>query len=115
MRPIARWRHMMSSTVSVQERTGMDGYGKPTFGAASSYRAHLARKRQLVRDAVGQEVVSNQAVYLETTVNIQPTAKVTLSTGDVGSTESFALSPSIVAVERRFDQNGPHHVVLYLG
>ena len=114
MRSIAAWHHMMSSTASVAPRSGMDGYGKPTYGTAVSYKAHLSRKRRLVRGANGQEVVSDQALYLATGDNIQPTGKVTLSTADIGSTEAAQISPPIVAVERRFDQYGPHHVVLYL-
>jgi hypothetical protein len=104
----------MSSTVTVEAATGRDGYGKPTYGAATSYRAHVQGKRTLVRDALGQEVVSSQSVYLATGDPIQPTDRVTLSTADVGSTEGFALSPPILAVERRFDGNGPHHTVLRL-
>ena len=115
MRPISRFRHLMSSTVTVAPRSGNDGYGKPTYGAAVTYRAHLSRKRNVVRGSTGQEVVSQQAVYLATADNIQPTARVTLTTGDVGSTTPDAINPLILAVERRFDGNEPHHVVLYLG
>lgn len=114
MRPISRWAHLMSSVVAVEPRTGLDRYAQPAYGAAVAYRAHLSRKRRLVRNAAGQEVVSGQAVYLMTNADIQPTARVTLSSGDVGSTEATALQPVLVAVERRFDGAGPHHVVLYM-
>ncbi len=115
MRSINHFLHMMSSSVQVAERSGSDGYGKPTYGSAATYRAHLSRKRRLVRNESGQEVVSGQAVYLATSANIQPTARITLSTSDVGSTEQWAVQPPIMSVERRFDGAGPHHVVLYLG
>ena len=115
MRAITGWRHLMASTVSVAARSSLDSYGVPTYATATSYAAHLSRKRRMVRTAEGQEVVSDQAVYLNTSANIQPTAKVTLSTGDVGSTEPWAITPPIVAVERRFDDRAAHSVVLYLG
>jgi hypothetical protein len=114
MRPIAGWRHLMASNVLVATPTGIDDYGKPTFGTPVTYRAHLSRQRRMVRNVSGQEVVSEQTLYLATTVNIDFNAQLTLSSGDVGSTESWALHPNIVAIERRFDQRGPHHVVLYL-
>lgn len=105
---------MMSSKVSVQPRTGQSGSGAPTYGDAVTYDAHLSRKRRLVRTLQGEEVVSSQAAYLCTNVDIQPTARVTLSTGDVGSTEDYALHPPLVSVERRFDQTGPHSTVLFM-
>lgn len=114
MRPITAWAHMMSSTVTVAPRTGQDGYGKPEYGAAATYRAHISRKRTLVRDAAGEQVESGQAVHLMTTAPILPTSLLTLSTGDAGSTSPGLVNPKILAVERRSDQAGPHHVVLYL-
>lgn len=105
---------MMASTVTVEPQTGTDGYGKPTYGAASTYRAHLSRKRQLFRSGNGQEVASEQVLYLGTADDVQPTSRLTLSTGDVTSTESYAIHPTIRGVERRFAESGPHHVVLFL-
>jgi hypothetical protein len=114
MRAIGRWAHLMSTSVSVAPFTGRDGYGKPTYGTAVTYKAHISRKRELVRSAGGQQVESGQAVHLNTNAAIQPTALLTLSTGDVGSTEAAQTSPTIVAVARLSDQRGPHHTVLYL-
>lgn len=114
MRRIARWRHMMSSTVSLAARAATDAYGTPTYGAAVSYPAHLRGERVLVRTVSGQQVESTQAIYLGTNASVDPTAQLTLSTSDVGSTEGFALHPPILAVERRSDGAGPHHCVLRL-
>jgi hypothetical protein len=114
MRPVSGWAHMMSSTVAIAPQTGVDRYGKPTYGTAVSYIAHLSRKRRMVRTAAGQEIVSDQSVVLNTNVDVPMTSQVTLSTADVGSTESWAIHPLIVSVLRAFDQNGPHHTTLYL-
>ena len=114
MRPVSAWAHLMSSTALVAPKTGADGYGKPTYGTAVRYDAHLSRKPQMVLTAQGQQVLSNQSLHLATADPIQATAQVTLSTGDVGSTEAIYLTPLIYAVERRFDEGGPHHVILRL-
>lgn len=114
MRPISRWGHMFSTTVSIQARTTNGAYGAPQYGTAVTYRAHLNANAKIVRDANGAQVISSQSVHIMSNVAVLPTAKVTLSTADVGSTETGAISPQIVAVERRFDQNGPHHTVLRL-
>lgn len=114
MRPIGRWAHFMSSTVTVAARTGNDGYGAPTYGTAVTYQAHLGKGKHFVRTAGGQEVESEQTVHLNTTTAILPTAKLTLSTGDVGSTEAADINPTIIAVDRLFNGTGAHHIVLHL-
>ena len=114
MRPIQRFRHLMSSTVQIAQPAGMNEYGEESYGADVSYRAHLRGEHKLVRDAGGEEVVSSKRIYLEGTANINPNSRVTLSTADVGTTESGLRQPPILAIERRFDQNGPHHVVVHL-
>lgn len=114
MRHVSKWAHLFSSTVQVAPQTSVDRYGKPVYGTAVSYRAHISRKRQLVRTDNGQEVQSMQQVHLMASIAVQPIAQLTLSTADVGSTEEHAIHPTIVAVERRFDGAGPHHVVLHL-
>jgi hypothetical protein len=105
---------MMSSSVLIAAKTGMDTYGKPTYGADVAYRAHIARGRTMVRTVTGQQIESGQAVYLSGSDAIQANARLTLSTADTGSTESFAINPTILKVDRLNDENGPHHVVLWL-
>ena len=112
MRPIGGWAHLMSSTVGVAPKTGIDTYGLPTYGTAVFYKAHLGRARKMVRNGSGQEVVSEMAISLNTNALILPDAQVTLSTGDVASTESWSLHPTILSVRQRFAQGGPHSTVL---
>lgn len=104
----------MSTAVTIEPRTGQDGYGKPSYGSATTYRAHITRKISLVLNANGEQVQSGRSVHLMTATPILPTARLTLSTGDAGSTTPSMLQPEIMAVERRSDQAGPHHVVLFL-
>lgn len=114
MRHVTRWAHMMSTTVSIAPRSGVDTYGAPSYGSDVVYQAHISRTRRTVINTQAQEVVSEQAVHLATTGSILPTARITLSTADVGSTDAALLTPLIHSVERRFDENGPHHTVIYL-
>ena len=114
MRPVSAFAHLMSSTVLIASRLGQDSAGRPLFDVDVSYRAHIGRTQQLVRTATGQEVASQKTVWLATADPILPTARITLSTGDVGSTEPSVIRPPIVAVERLSDGRGPHHTVLFL-
>ena len=112
---LAPWRGMMRQVITVAPRSGQDSFGVPTYGTAVTYRCRLVGKRRQVLNAAGQMVVSDQTAYLFSADNVLPDAQVTLSTADVGSTESFDINPKLLAVERRFDEEGPHHVVLYAG
>jgi hypothetical protein len=114
MRLARQWAHMMSSTIRVAARTSQDGYGKPTYGTPVSYRGHYTRRARMVRTMSGQTVPVDATMWLGSAPSILPTAQVTLSTQDAGSTESWALHPTIVAVERHSDQRGPHHTTLFL-
>ena len=106
---------MLGQTIQVAARTGQDSFGVPTYGSNVAYRGRLVGKRRLVFDATGQQVVSGQTAYLMTAANILPDARVTLSTADVGSTESWAITPPILATGRFPDETGQfHHTTLYL-
>ena len=104
----------MSSTVQIATPSGLNEYGEESYGPDVSYRAHLAGGHKLVRNVAGEEVVSSKRIYVAASVNVNPNARVTLSTSDVGSTESGVRQPPILQVVRRFDGDGPHHVVVHL-
>lgn len=115
MRPITAFGHMFSTTVQVAARTGQDESANPTYDPHPvTYRAHIGRASRLVLDAMGQQVVSSRRVWLMTNAAVQPTAQVTLTTGDAGSTEEAVRHPVILSVERLSDGRGPHHTVLNL-
>jgi hypothetical protein len=104
----------MPSRVTVAARTGVDWYGKPTYGTATSYQCRLVYKRTLMRGPGGEDIDSSHQVHLMTADAIVATARLTLATADVGSTDEAAIHPTIMSVGRRYDQTGAHHVVLYL-
>ena len=113
MRPILRWAKFMSSVVQVAPRSGQDINGRPTYGTPATYRAHIGRQTKLVLTSTGQQVTSTRTVWLNGSPAIIPTAQLTLSTSDVGSTEPALLHPIILSVARLSDGRGPHHTVLY--
>ena len=101
-------------TVTIAPRTAVDSYGQPTYGAAVSYRVRVEGKRRLVRDDQGNEVVSTHAVYFALAPAVGAHDRITLSTGDVNSTEMGALQHKVVAVSRDLDDGGRSHVTAYL-
>jgi len=91
---------LMRQTVRIAPKTGYDGYGDASYGSDVTYQCAVVGETKLVRNERGQDVPSKQGIYLMSAAAVRPEDRVTLSTGDVGSTESFAINPSIVAVAR---------------
>ena len=113
MRPIEEWAHLMPSTISIAPRASIGSSGQPVPGTAVQYRGRFIGKREVVRSAGGQDVESKQQFHVMSRTVIPPTSIVTLSTGDVGSTEATATSPKILASVPKYDGSGVHHSVLY--
>jgi len=47
-----------------KSRTGVDGYGQPTFAAPTQTNGRWLEKRRLVRNAQGEQVISEVSVTL---------------------------------------------------
>ena len=74
-------------------RTGVDSYGQPTFGALVQTRGRWLEKRRLVRNAEGEQVIS------EVTVTLAPDEPVAV--GDQLSADGMAcLEVIVVSVSR---------------
>jgi hypothetical protein len=103
-------RKQLAQTVYVAARTGVDGYGKRTYGTAAERNARVIGHVEMIRDANGKEVVSAQQVILEALINI--TDKLWLPGEDP------AVDPGRVpiAVMERVDENGAtDHVKVFIG
>ena len=91
---------LMTQSVSIKPFSSYDDTGEASYGAAVVYQCAVVGEMKLVRDANGQEAPSRQQIYLMSNAAIRPEDYITLSTGDVGSTESYAINPKIMAVGR---------------
>jgi hypothetical protein len=100
---------LMPHTVSLASWTGFstDGHGVPTYGTASTYRARVASPgaQELLRFSTGQTMVDRKVAWVATT------RAVTLR--DQVAFEGSTLR--IVMFDRPADQDGVHHLKLYLG
>ena len=61
---------LLTETVSIQPYTGMDQYGKPSYGPAVTYPARVAYRVTTLTNAQGQERTSTTTVYLDGAVTI---------------------------------------------
>jgi len=90
--------------VTIEPFTGVNAYGEPQYGAAVQYSAFVQRKTKLVRDRMGQEVVSTAQVYLDGSVDVGIQDRITLPDGS---------QPVILSIEALSDETGnTHHKVV---
>ncbi len=105
---------MCRQTVQVAARTGVDGYGEPTYGSNTGYRVRISGKRRLVRNFSGEEVMATHTVHFAATPAIGAHDRITLSTNDVNSTETGALTPPILNVGKYPDDLGRVSLTVFL-
>lgn len=48
----------LAQTIWRKPKTGVDGYGQPTFGSPAETKGRWLEKRRLVRNAEGEQVIS---------------------------------------------------------
>ena len=54
----------LAQSIWRKSRSGVDGYGQPTFGAPAQTKGRWLEKRRLVRNANGEQVISEVSVTL---------------------------------------------------
>lgn len=116
--PVLTVRHfapLMRQRVTVKPFSAYDKQGEATYGSGIVYRAAVVGEMKMVRTASGQEVPSQYSVYLMINAAIRPEDQITLSTSDVGSTESYAINPVILSVGRYPFLAGQFCTAIYLG
>src|SRR5687768_17336505 len=92
-----------------------DEYGQPIYQLPRTVTARVVGKRRTLTNSEGIQVVSSHTVYLlGPNTQVGPHDRITLSTGDVHSTELGARQPKIVAVGSHPDEIGVPHFVVYL-
>ena len=101
---ISEWADMMPNTITVQAKSGVDAYNKPTFATGVGYSARVVYRDKLVTTADGREVVAKGVVYSTATSKISTEDKVTLPD---------TTSPQIVTSELYPDESGDSYCQFY--
>lgn len=100
---------MMDSTVKISTRTTHNNYGEPSFAATtSSYRARIVEKPGYLRNGQAEEISYSHVMWVASTGSVSITASDRLTLPD------GTIRP-MLAVERYPDEDGAHHVKVYLG
>jgi len=97
---------LMPHTVTVRARTGIDGYGKPSYAAGTSVRARVSFRPTKVRGADGQDVVARGTAILSEPLDVSPHDRLTLPDGS---------EPPILASAKVPDAKGFHHTSIFFG
>lgn len=99
---------MMPHSVGIEPCGATDAWGNRTYGALVSCRARIQNKRRKVINLQGNEVISETTLYLDTTVNIDINARVTMPSG------YLPTHPEIIAGKLEDDEAGAYCMVLYV-
>jgi hypothetical protein len=96
----------LMAAVSLKSQTGLNDYGEPSVGAATSYSAVLTKRDRKVLSTSGAEVVSSMTVLIPENVSVSVTDQITLPDG---------TQPPIISVESILDSDGePYMVKIYI-
>ena len=101
---ISDFSEMLTSTVTVYPLSSRDSYSKPTYGVGVPYSARISERHVKVRDANGEEVVADGKIIIDGNSTISPDSKIILPDSS---------EPVIIAVNRAYDENGPHHTRIF--
>ncbi|MEU6858829.1 hypothetical protein AB0B28_08150 [Glycomyces sp. NPDC046736] len=71
----------LQHVVTVEPYTGIDGHGRPTFGAPFTVECWCEDARRTVRDKAGAETVSESTFYADPGPTIPALSRVTLASG----------------------------------
>lgn len=99
-------------SIAHQPLTGRDAYGKPTYGASTSYPVHMVYKQQRVAafsrtfKGEGADMVSSAQAIILGLPSIKYDDKLTLPDG---------TTPVILSVERHVDEVGDAYVKVLFG
>jgi hypothetical protein len=96
---------LMTDTVTVEAKTGQDGYGKRTYAAPVSYSCRVQRKRKQIRAFDGRVLVADGKVIILGNPTVGPEDRLTIG----------VEVENILAVEDFHDERGPHHIDVYFG
>lgn len=100
---------LMPDTVTITQRSGSNAYGEHTFSGATTHRARIVKKIEMLRTIRGEEKVSDTVVWVAgngTFPNVEPDDKVTLPDG---------TTRPVLQIHTFGDDDGNHHVKVYLG
>jgi hypothetical protein len=98
---------MMPSTITVYPFIAFDNYGDPSYGTTgATYRCRLEYDGAVVRDQLGEDVVSNVTAYVASTGLLDPLSNYILPDGSTGIVQSIAA---------QWDDESIHHHVVHLG
>lgn len=100
---------LFDQTVTVRRTTGQNSRGDRLYSpSAETYKARQENKTTLVKDRLGQDVVSKTRCFVAATSTGFPSIGV-----DDRVTMPDGTMPKLIAVDQLRDAAGPNHEVLY--
>jgi len=112
---VRAFRQLMQQRVTIKRFASYNDFGEASYGDPVTYQAAVVGEMKRVLNAQGEETPTNMSAYLMTADAVRPEDEITLSTGDVGSTEQWAIQPKIIATARYPFTRGQFFTAVHLG
>lgn len=102
----AEFLALMPQTLLVSPFISFDTYGEPVYSTAETeYACRIEHNPTVVRDQLGEDVVSNVTLYVASTSRLDPLSRYVLPDGSTGIVQSVIV---------QWDEVGIHHNVVNL-
>lgn len=102
---------LMPSTLRVSTMTTFNDYAEEVYSTGyTSYRCRIEYTPTIVRNSMGEEVVSTTTVYVASTTHLPMLAQYSVPDGS-----GNWLTPDVQTIAVHYDEDGVHHNVVYLG
>lgn len=95
------WADMMSQTISYARKSGRNAGGDPSWGAATSARARVEHKSDIILDVDGQEIVLTHRIA--TLAPLQQGDKITMPDGSTRHVRRVTSAPDLDGAETLYE------------
>lgn len=104
----ADFKSFLPHSITIEPYTGQNSAGEESYGSGIAYSGRVADKTKMIRTDAGIEKVTRTVAWLNTTTAISTRDRVTLPSGFTPN------QPPLLRVDRIPDDEGMHHLVLYM-
>jgi hypothetical protein len=102
-----QFKDLMPETVQVVVSGTRNSYGELSYGATTSFSAHVQKRQKMIRADNGDELTSDTVVYIYGDAGLELDSQLTLPGGTVRV---------VLAVDSVTDETGNiHHQIAYAG
>lgn len=103
---IAEFRGLLREWITIAPYRTEDSYTEPTWGDPVRVQVKIIGQSRVLFDGQGRQIVSRQKIILGSRIEVTLRDKIVLTGRD-------PVTPTILGVEKIFDERGWHHTEVF--